>query len=682
MDLQWPPKKAVLPIHEYAKELLEFLNSTGGGGESDGIGIIVGATGSGKTTQVPQAIYSHWRGADGEAEPAAKKQRTKGGKSGRGAVERTRACIAVTQPRRVAAKTLAARVASEVGSGPVGGLVGYAVRFDRQVGPRTAVRFVTDGWLLREALGDGGLSHYTHIVVDEAHERSVSTDVLLALLRDEVVKRRTTDRPLRLIIMSATLDAGKFSEYFFNAPVLTIPGRQHPIATTYQTKPVSDLVAAVVSRVISVHEESGEEEGNILVFLPGQDEIESVSSVLSERIAELDGAVEPPATHFGGRQLVVLSIFSAMPSERQMLVFTPTPTTERRVILATNIAETSVTIPGIRVVIDSGLVKVREFQATTGMESLRAVPVSRASADQRAGRAGREGPGACYRLYTKAAFDGLEAVAVPEIRRTNLASVVLQLKALGISDVARFPFMDRPSKDAMRRAFQLLLSLRALDARGEITKVPGRLMVALPLDPRFSATLVAAATEGCLEEALSVVAMFSVDDAIFYAPREERAEADASRRRFGGAAAGAGGDHLLMAAVFRDYQAQPEELRKEWCARYYVSYRAMRRASAIRDQLLGHCEAAGLVPSSCGTRFDKLGRSFARGFATQSAMPAREGSGYVTVTEGRKITVHPSSVLHGRKIALFVYIEAVATNRTYARGCIAIDRKWLPTVHS
>jgi ATP-dependent RNA helicase DHX8/PRP22 len=338
--------------------------------------------------------------------------------------------IGCTQPRRVAAMSVAKRVAEEVGC-QLGAEVGYSIRFEDVTSPETRIKYMTDGMLMREYLMDKDLNKYAAIMLDEAHERTIHTDVLFGLIKD-LCKRREKD--FKLIVTSATLDAEKFASYFFDCPIFKIPGRMFPVEILYTKKPESDYVDASLITVMQIH--LREPAGDILVFLTGQEEIDSACEVLFQRMKSLGPSVP---------ELIILPVYGALPSEMQSKIFEPAPPLSRKCIVATNIAEASLTIDGIYYVVDPGFCKQKVFNPKVGMDSLVVVPISQASATQRSGRAGRTGPGKCFRLYTELAFKNeMLPNSVPEIQRTNLANVVLQLKAMGINDLIHFDFMDPP----------------------------------------------------------------------------------------------------------------------------------------------------------------------------------------------------------------------------------------------
>src|SRR5260370_6187236 len=440
--------------------------------------------------------------------------------------------IGCTQPRRVAAMSVAKRVAEEVGC-RLGQDVGYTIRFEDCTSPETRIKYMTDGMLQRECLIDPDVSQYSVIMLDEAHERTIATDVLVGLLKStllqyltrrvmltrfaEAIKRRPD---LKLIVTSATLDAEKFSKYFFGCPIFTIPGRTYPVEVLYTKEPESDYLDASLITVMQIH--LSEPPGDILLFLTGQEEIDTSCEILFERMKALGSKVP---------ELIILPIYSALPSEVQSRAFEPTPPVARKVVIATNVAETSLTIPGIYYVIDPGFAKQNAYDPRLGMDSLVVMPISQSQARQRSGRACRTGPGQCYRLYTEDAYrNEMLPNSIPDIQRTNLAHTILMLKAMGINDLLSFDFMDPPPAQTMLTALEALYALSALDDEGLLTRL-GRKMADFPLAPPLPKCIIASVELGCSEEILSVVAMLSVQS-VFYRPKEKQAQADSTKAKF------------------------------------------------------------------------------------------------------------------------------------------------------
>ncbi|ONI21643.1 hypothetical protein PRUPE_2G077900 [Prunus persica] len=519
-----------LPIYKLKKELIAAVHE-------NQVLVVIGETGSGKTTQVTQYL--------------AEAGYTTMGK------------IGCTQPRRVAAMSVAKRVAEEFGC-RLGEEVGYAIRFEDCTGPDTVIKYMTDGMLLREILIDENLSQYSVVMLDEAHERTIHTDVLFGLLK-KLVKRRPD---LRLIVTSATLDAEKFSGYFFNCNIFTIPGRTFPVEILYTKQPESDYLDASLITVLQIH--LTEPEGDILLFLTGQEEIDFACQSLYERMKGLGKNVP---------ELIILPVYSALPSEMQSRIFDPAPPGKRKVVVATNIAEASLTIDGIFYVIDPGFAKQNVYNPKQGLDSLVITPISQASAKQRAGRAGRTGPGKCYRLYTESAYrNEMSPTSIPEIQRINLGTTTLTMKAMGINDLLSFDFMDPPSPQALISAMEQLYSLGALDEEGLLTKL-GRKMAEFPLDPPLSKMLLASVDLGCSDEILTIIAMIQTGN-IFYRPREKQAQADQKRAKFFQPE----GDHLTLLAVYEAWKAK--NFSGPWCFENFVQSRSLRRAQDVRKQLL------------------------------------------------------------------------------------------------
>ncbi|KAI5276951.1 putative ATP-dependent RNA helicase [Aureobasidium subglaciale] len=667
--------------------------------------ILAGETGSGKSTQVPQFLHtSAWC-------------------TGR---------IAVTQPRRVAAVSLARRVAEEMGT-PLGkspqALVGYNVRFDDNVGKNNKVKFLTEGMLLQEMLRDPALVEYSCVVVDEVHERSVNVDLLLGFLRglvtgtSEAAKKRK-GKPLKVVVMSATADTEKLKDFFSegfgepraedNNPTVNdtmslnkdkasvekpqvpsasssgkistcfVEGRMYPVQTEYLSEPTRDFSEAALLQIFQIHRKEPMP-GDILVFLTGGDVITNLQQAIEDMIPNVI------TRDSGLPKLLVLPLYAALSQAQQQAIFSPAPPNTRKVILATNIAETSITVPGVRFVIDSGKAKIKQFRNRLGLDSLLVKDISKSSAIQRQGRAGREAAGKCFRLYTKLNFEALEKDAVPEILRCDLSSAVLTMKARGVQDVMSFPLLTRPSREAMERALLLLLQLDALNPEdGNISEL-GRKIARLPLTPAHGRTIVAAADPemGCLLPVIDIVACFNSEN-IFVEIKDQDANDEArearnklSRRQ---------GDHLTLLSAVQAYASERTD-RKQWAKQHLISHRSMQNVMDVRKQLRAQCQQAKLITkeelAAADDDLDTVSEStgnnilkcFLRGFPANVARLVPDGS-YRTIQGHMAVAIHPSSVLYSRKLEAILYNEFVYTNRTYARSVSAIQMNWLEEVYA
>ncbi|KAL3374879.1 hypothetical protein AABB24_006393 [Solanum stoloniferum] len=616
--------RKTLPMYPYKDDLLQAIND-------HQVLVIVGETGSGKTTQIPQ--YLHEAGY------------TKRGK------------IGCTQPRRVAAMSVAARVSQEMGV-KLGHEVGYSIRFEDCTSEKTILKYMTDGMLLREFLGEPDLASYSVIMVDEAHERTLSTDILFGLVKD--ISRFRPD--LKLLISSATLDAEKFSDYFDCAPIFKIPGRRFPVEIHYTKAPEADYLDAAVVTALQIHVTQPPGDGDILIFLTGQEEIETAEEIIKHRIKGLGTKIA---------ELIICPIYANLPTELQAKIFEPTPEGARKVVLATNIAETSLTIDGIKYVIDPGFSKMKSYNPRTGMESLLVAPISKASANQRAGRSGRTGPGKCFRLYTAYNYmNDLEDNTVPEIQRTNLANVVLSLKSLGIHDLLNFDFMDPPPAEALLKALELLFALSALNKLGELTKV-GRRMAEFPLDPMLSKMIVASDKYKCSDEIISIAAMLSVGNSIFYRPKDKQVHADNARMNFH---VGNVGDHIALLKVYSSWRET--NFSTQWCYENYIQVRSMKRARDIRDQLEGLLERVEIELTSNDNDYEAIKKAITSGFFPHSAKLQKNGS-YRTIKHPQTVNVHPSSGLAQVLPRWVVYHELVLTTKEYMRQVTELKPDWL-----
>ncbi|CAH0058780.1 unnamed protein product [Clonostachys solani] len=619
--------RKTLPIYKYRDEFLAAL-------ETHQILVIVGETGSGKTTQLPQ--YLHEAGY------------TKNGMK-----------VGCTQPRRVAAMSVAARVADEVGV-KVGNEVGYSIRFEDCTSEKTILKYMTDGMLLREFMTEPDLAGYSALMIDEAHERTVHTDILLALIKD--LSRERPD--LKLLISSATMNAEKFSTYFDDAPIFNIPGRRYPVDIYYTPAPEANYLAAAITTTFQIH--TTQDKGDILIFLTGQDEIEAAELEIAETAKKLGTRI---------KELIICPIYANLPSDLQAKIFEPTPENARKVVLATNIAETSLTIDGIVYVIDPGYVKENVYNPATGMSNLVVVPCSRASAGQRSGRAGRVGPGKCFRLYTKFAYmNEMDESTTPEIQRTNLNGVVLQLKSLGINDLLDFDFMDPPPTEALIGALNQLFALQGLNHKGELTKL-GRQMAEFPTDPMLAKAVLAADKEGCVEEVLSIVSMLSEASALFFRPKDKKIHADSARNRF---TVKDGGDHITLLNIWNQWV--DSDFSPVWSRENFLQQRSLTRARDVRDQLAKLCERVEVSPSTCGaSNLPPIKRAITAGFFPNAARLQKSGDSYRTVKNNTTVWIHPSSVLMAidPPEKMVVYFELVQTTKEYMRSVMPIEAKWL-----
>ncbi|PQE32413.1 hypothetical protein CJF32_00001194 [Rutstroemia sp. NJR-2017a WRK4] len=616
-----------LPIYAYKDEFLAAL-------EQYQVIILVGETGSGKTTQLPQ--YLHEAGY------------TKGGMK-----------IGVTQPRRVAAMSVAQRVAEEMGS-KLGNEVGYAIRFEDCTSDKTLIKYMTDGHLLKEVMMSPSLDEYQVIMVDEAHERTVHTDILLALLKD-----LAKERPIKLVIASATINAQAFSTFFDDAPIFNVKGRTYPVEIYYTPQPEANYLAAAITTLFQIH--ISQPSGDVLIFLTGQEEIEAAEERISDIQKKLGSKI---------RELIICPIYANLPTDLQSKIFEPTPKDARKVVLATNIAETSLTIDGIVYVIDPGFVKENVYNPATGMSKLVTVACSRASANQRSGRAGRVGPGKCFRLYTKWAYmNEMEESTTPEIQRTNLNSTVLLLKSLGINDLLSFDFMDPPPTETLIGALNQLYALSALNDRGELTKV-GRQMAEFPTDPQVARAIIASNDLGSSDEVLSIMAMLGESSALFFRPKgDQRVHADSARAHF---TIKEGGDHLTYLNIWNQWV--DSDFSTIWAKENFLQQRSLTRVRDVRDQLAKLCERVEITISSCGaSNLVPIQKAITAGFFANAARLKLSGDSYKVVNKSTTVYIHPSSVLMATDplVKLVVYHELVQTTKEYMRSCIPIKAEWL-----
>ncbi|KAH7682285.1 RNA helicase protein [Dioscorea alata] len=632
-----------LPVFKYRTAILYLV-------ENHATTIIVGETGSGKTTQIPQFLKEA-----GWAE---------GGRN-----------IACTQPRRLAVQSVSARVAEEMGV-KLGEEVGYTIRFEDVTNSGvTMIKFLTDGVLLREMMDDPLLTKYSVIMVDEAHERSISTDILLGLLKK--IQRRRPE--LRLIISSATIEARSMSNFFHDrkrnqgdaandsAPstvpaILSVEGKGFTVEIYYLEEPCSSYLQAAVDTVLSIHDK--EPVGDILVFLTGQDDIDAAVQLINENALD-------HRSHSSG--LLVLPLYSGLSRSDQDLIFAPTPKGKRKVVISTNIAETSLTLDGVVYVVDSGFSKQRFYNPITDIENLVVAPISKASARQRAGRAGRVRPGKCFRLYTEEYFmKEMSAEAIPEMQRSNLVGSVIQLKSLGIDNILGFDWPASPPPESMVRALEVLYSLGVLDEDAKLTSPTGFQVAEIPLDPMISKMILSANTYECTEEIITIAAVLSMQS-IWVSARGVQKEFDEAKLRF----AAAEGDHVTYLNVYKGFIQSGKS--SQWCYKNYINYHAMKKVVDIREQLSKLLKRFGMSLKSCERDTQKLRKAIVAGFFANSChLEAYSQNGmYKTIRHSQEVFIHPSSVLFRVNPKWVIYHSLVSTDKHYMRNVMAIDPDWL-----
>uniref|UniRef100_A0A7S0P1T0 RNA helicase n=1 Tax=Calcidiscus leptoporus TaxID=127549 RepID=A0A7S0P1T0_9EUKA len=623
--------------------------------------IVQGDTGCGKTTQLPQLLLS---------------------------AGYSRVCI--TQPRRVAAIAAARRVASER-SGCVGGEVGYAVRFEQKCSSSTRIKYVTDGVLLREAIADPCLCAYDALVLDEAHERSLNTDVLFALVKRLLSHRReklliegeAPAGPQRLIIASATMDADHFSQYFWGARILRVHSQMHEVNFFHVAKALpSDAarVEAALDVAMRLHcEWPATPSHDILLFLTGQEEI----STAAHAARLLSAQVRAERPHLP--ELLVLPLHASLPSAEQARVFASPPLETRKLVLATNIAETSLTIVGVRAVIDPGVVKEKHFDRERGMELLSVVPISQSAARQRAGRAGRTASGEVWRLYSEEQLAAMPAAQLPEIHRTNLANAVLSLKLMGVTHTLQLDWLDAPEPKALVHATKQLYVLGALTAEGELTSL-GAAMARLPLEPTLSRTLLRAVELRCADSAASICALACSEDVFCRAgPPELLLAADAARARL----ESSDGEQMTLFNVFEEWRQVAEARRDTWCAENGLQARALRMAEDVRLQLLGMLPK-GVTAAERRARRDegesadaairsRCRQAVCAGLFMQSARRVRGlSSSYLTLCEPQQ-TVRVKGGVKAERLTAehVVFRELVFAGRLVMHHTCAVEAVWL-----
>jgi ATP-dependent helicase HrpA len=599
--------------------------------------IVCGETGSGKTTQLPKICLELGRGIHG--------------------------FIGHTQPRRIAARATASRIAQELKT-ELGGAVGYKIRFTDKVGPRSYIKLMTDGILLAETQGDRELRQYDTLIIDEAHERSLNIDFLLGYIK-QLLPRRPD---LKLIITSATIDAERFSKHFDGAPVIEVSGRLYPVETRYRPADAEeddyDLDQAIVD---AVDELAHLGQGDVLVFLPGEREIREAAEALRKHSFD--------KLRTGALDTEILPLFARLSVSEQERVFKPHG--GRRIVLATNVAETSLTVPGVRYVVDSGLARVKRYSYRNKVEQLRVENISQAAAKQRAGRCGRVASGVCIRLCGEDEFNLRPAFTDPEVLRSSLANVILRMKALGLGEVEEFPFIDPPAPKAIQDGYALLAELGAVDEARELTET-GRQLAKLPVDPRIGRMVLAARSENALAEVLIIAAALSVRD-----PRERPGEsagaADEAQKRFNDEKS----DFLAWLKLWKFFEealAHKKSGRKlhEVCRDHFVSFTRMREWRDIHAQLKELVAELGWKISQTPATYQQIHRSLLAGLLGNAGMKSEEAN-YLGA-RGMRFWVHPGSGV-GRKAGRWIMAAEIAeTTRVYARCVATIEAEWLESV--
>jgi len=633
----YPP---ALPILERKEDIIAAIRK-------HPVVVVTGETGSGKTTQLPKMCLEAGRGLAG--------------------------MIGCTQPRRIAATTVARRVAEEMGE-TIGRSVGYTIRFDDKTPREAFIKFMTDGILLMEAQTDPLLRAYDTVIVDEAHERSLNIDFILGILK--TILRRRSD--LRIVITSATIDTEKFSKAFDNAPIIEVSGRLYPVDVRYEPlDPMLEDKGEITPVEAAVRSVEGllerRERGDILIFMPTEQDIRETCDLLAGRFQE---------------KAAIMPLFSRLSATQQQQVFSPLTT--RKIVVATNVAETSITIPGIRFVIDSGLARIALYNPRSRTAGLPVRPISRSSADQRKGRCGRVQHGVCIRLYGEDDYLGRPLYTPPEILRSNLAGVILRMLALNLGDIDAFPFIDRPAQKSVRDGIETLLELGGIEAEDKYGRGPthpwrlterGRIMARLPLDPRISRMILEASKEGCLEEIVVIGAALSIQDPR-ERPAEKEAQADQAHAKFKDPAS----DFSSLLGLWRRYfdgeSPQTQNRQRRFCRDHFLSYRRMREWREIHDQIFSILAEQRLVsrndatPNKQGADLYKaLHRSILSGYLGQIAQ--KKEKNLYTATRGRQAMIFPGSGLFNRGGNWIVAAEMIETSRLFARTAANIESDWL-----
>jgi len=624
-----------LPVTKRRKEIVETI-------KNNQVVIISGQTGSGKTTQIPKFCLEAGCGENG--------------------------IIACTQPRRIAAITVASRIAEELKI-PLGKDVGYKIRFGEEFSNNGYIKVLTDGMLLAEAQGDKYLNAYDCIIIDEAHERSLNIDFIIGILRKIIEKRKD----LKIIITSATIDTEKFSKSFNNAPVIEVSGRTFPVEVIYKEDTKDDLEISYGEKCAIATEEliDSTSKGDVLVFLPTEQDIRECIDLLSKKYS---GKVE------------LLPLFARLTQSEQKDVFKNTQ--KRKVIVSTNIAETSLTIPGIKYVIDSGVARISHYSPNTRTMGLPISPISRSSADQRKGRCGRVENGVCIRLYSEADYNKRALFTPPEIQRTNLAEVILRMISIGLNDIKSFPFIDKPPSAGIKDGYDLLEELGAIERTKNDIKLTsnGIIMSKYPIDPRDSRMIIEAQKEGCVQDISVLAAVVSIHDPR-NRPKESASQADEKHKKFNNIDS----DFLTLLNIWNEYNNEVNKKGatngkiKKWCQTNYISYKRMREWSDIYKQIIFLNNENGIKKSEIvnsdwnnkkfNNNYSKIHRSLLSGYLSSIALKREKN--FYRLTRDREGMIYPGSNLFNNGGEWIFSFEQVKTNRLYLRTVANIDVEWL-----
>ena len=672
----------LLPIYKYKEELINKIND-----ENIKIIIIIGETGCGKTTQVPKIIYENCN------------------------MENKMICI--TQPRRIAAISISERVSEEMNT-RIGELVGYSVRFKEKMSKKTKIKYLTDGMLIRECIIDKNLSKYKYIILDEVHERSIHTDILMMICKDLILNKKRKE--LKLIIMSATLNPKKYMDYFHTNSLLKIEGRKFPVKvfniseeeenTKKEINDYYDLISKYIDRCLNcilqiiLSDKEENKEGDILVFLPGQEDIEDLQELLINKKEEIKNELPGKKIEF-----IVLPLFGSLPSNQQMKIFRPIKNkfgkNIRKIILSTNIAETSLTIKNIKFVIDTGFFKKRKFHPKLNIDTLKITPISKNSALQRSGRTGREAPGNCYRLYTKEEYNNFDENTEPEIKRINLRNTSLQLLSIGYKNLNNIDFIDKPPKENFNNAYEDLISLGALDKEEnhKITEL-GKKMSILPIDPIYSIILINSLNDEYTEVFEDIVSIISVlqSDNIFYTPNSKKEIIEKIREKF----IEPNSDHLTLRNIFKEYKNNKNKA--EFCKENYLNDKALEKSMEIYQQIIGYLNKIKIneykkdEEKEIKDKIDQIDRYLdgLKNLGTDNNeiknkliidclitryynnISKYSGDNFFSTIKGNQLCkIHPTSVLIkkpklGKQYGYLIFNEMIVTSKKYLKCCTLI----------